>query len=177
PPKRATPDVPPGGRNSGHRWTSQKCLLADISAPRCAERDLWNIRLLKQPHSDLMPANLITLTHFSVSSAISFPKSAGDPGSATPPRSARRAFILGSSRAALTSLLSLSTISAGVALGAPRPDQLLASYPGTNSPTVGTSGSASERVAVATARARSLPALMYSIDEGMVANMTCTCPL
>src|SRR5262249_33088525 len=109
--------------------------------------DGWNIRLLKQPHSDLMPANLITLAHFSVSSAISFPKSAGDPGSATPPRSARRAFILGSSRAALTSLLSLSTISAGVALGAPRPDQLLASYPGTNSPTVGTSGSASERVA------------------------------
>src|SRR5262249_26467685 len=44
-------------------------------------------------------------------------------------------------------------------------------------PDVGTSGSASERVAVATARARSLPALMYSIDEGMVANMTCTCPL
>src|SRR5215510_1593562 len=82
---------------------------------------LWNIRLLKQPHSDLMPANLITLAHFSVSSAISFPNSAGDPGSVTPPRSARRAFILGSSRAALTSLLSLSTISAGVTFGAPTP--------------------------------------------------------
>src|SRR5215472_17282937 len=102
-------------------------LVGTANARDFAERDLWNIRLLKQPHSDLMPANLITLAHFSVSSAISFPKSAGDPGSATPPRSARRAFILGSSRAALTSLLSLSTISAGVALGAPRPDQLLAS--------------------------------------------------
>src|SRR5262245_45008083 len=38
------------------------------------------------------------------------------------------------------------------------------------------SGSASERVAVVTASARSLPALMYSIDAGMVENMTCTCP-
>ena len=38
------------------------------------------------------------------------------------------------------------------------------------------SGSASERVAVVTASARSLPALMYSIDEGMLSNMTCTCP-
>src|SRR5262249_9704082 len=42
-------------------------------------------------------------------------------GSGVPPRSARRAFILGSSRAALTSLLSSSTISAGVAFGAPTP--------------------------------------------------------
>ena len=38
------------------------------------------------------------------------------------------------------------------------------------------SGSASERVAVVTASARSLPALMYSIEEDMGANMTCTCP-
>ena len=52
----------------------------------------------------LMLAARITLPHFSVSSAISLPNSAGDPGSATPPRSARRAFILGSARAALTSL-------------------------------------------------------------------------
>src|SRR5262249_38065528 len=38
------------------------------------------------------------------------------------------------------------------------------------------SGSTGERVAVVTARARSLPPLTYSIDEDMVANMTCTCP-
>jgi len=74
-----------------------------------------------------MPANLITLAHFSVSSAINLPNTAGDPGSATLPRSARRAFILGSARAALTSLLSLSTISAGVFLGAPIPYNELAS--------------------------------------------------
>src|SRR5262245_54327265 len=71
--------------------------------------------------SALIPANFTTLAHFSVSSAISLPTSAGDPGSATPPRSARRAFILGSARAVSTSLLSLSTISAGVFVGTPRP--------------------------------------------------------
>ena len=81
----------------------------------------------RRNHSGLMSANLITLLHFPVSSVMSLPNSAGDPGSATPPRSARRVFILGSSRAALTSLLSLSTISAGVAFGAPTPNQKLAS--------------------------------------------------
>src|SRR5262249_34006507 len=38
------------------------------------------------------------------------------------------------------------------------------------------SGSASERVAVVTASARSLLALIYSIDETVPGNMTCTCP-
>src|SRR5262249_44795679 len=75
----------------------------------------------------LIPANLITLAHFSVSSAIILASSAGDAVSGSPPRSARRAFILGSWRAALPSLLSFSTISAGVAFGAPTPNQPLAS--------------------------------------------------
>ena len=78
-------------------------------------------------HSDLMPANWITLAHFSVSSAISLPKSLGEPGSVVAPRSASRALNLGSARPALISLLSFSTISAGVALGAQTPNQLLAS--------------------------------------------------
>src|SRR5512132_64565 len=38
------------------------------------------------------------------------------------------------------------------------------------------SGSASERVAVVTASARSLPALIYSIDATVLTNVTCTCP-
>src|SRR5262245_31370943 len=88
-----------------------------------AERDLWNTR----DHIGLMSANLITLPHFSVSSAISLPKSAGDPGSGGPPRSARRALILASASAALTSLLSLSTISVGVLLGTPTPYHWLVS--------------------------------------------------
>ena len=73
-----------------------------------------------------MFANLTTLPHFSVSSAMSLPKSVGDPGSTVPPNSSR-ALILGSVTPALISLLSLSTISAGVFLGAPTPQTALAS--------------------------------------------------
>ena len=83
------------------------------------ERDL--------PHSGLMPADLITLAHFSVSSAMSLPKSAGEPDNAVPPRSTRRALILGSARPALISLLRLSMILETVFLGAPIPNQPLAS--------------------------------------------------
>src|SRR5262245_63221728 len=72
-------------------------------------------------HSALMLADRITLPHFSVSEARSFPKLAGVIVMGTLPRSASRAFIPGSVRAALISLLSLSTISVGVFLGAPRP--------------------------------------------------------
>ena len=62
-------------------------------------------------HSALMLAARITFAHFSLSSTTSFPKSAGEPGTTVPPRSASRAFTLGSASAALISLLSLSTIS------------------------------------------------------------------
>jgi hypothetical protein len=55
------------------------------------------------------------------------PKSAGEPVCTMYPKSANRAFILGSARAALISLLSLSTISVGVLLGAPMPCQRIAS--------------------------------------------------
>src|SRR5262245_54536028 len=90
-----------------------------------AERDLWNIGL--HAHSGLIPANLITLPHFSVSSAMNLPKSAEELANTVAPRSAIRAFIRGSARPALISLLSLSMISAGVFLGMPTPYQLLAS--------------------------------------------------
>src|SRR6267154_610810 len=78
-------------------------------------------------HSGLRPANLTTLLHFSVSSAISFPKAAGEPASAVPPKSANRALIFGSERTALMSLLSLLMMSVGVFLGTPKPSQKLAS--------------------------------------------------
>ena len=51
-------------------------------------------------HSALMPANPITLAHFSVSSARSLPNSAGEPETTVPPMSASRTLILGSARAA-----------------------------------------------------------------------------
>src|SRR5262249_43635950 len=73
--------------------------------------------------SALTPANFTTLPHFSVSSTMSLPKSLGEPVSAMPPRSASRAFILGSATPASISLLSLSMISTGVLLGAPTPNQ------------------------------------------------------
>src|SRR3954468_22090979 len=98
------------------------------------------------------------LAHFSVSSAMSLPKSAGDLASGVPPMSATRGLILGSARPALISLLILSMISTGVFLGAPTPCHPLVSYPGTKSPTVGRSGSNSERLALVTASGRSLPA-------------------
>jgi hypothetical protein len=74
-----------------------------------------------------MLAARITLPHFSVSSAMSFPKSAGESTSGVPPKSASRAFILGSARAALISLLSLLMISAAVPCRVPRPAHELAS--------------------------------------------------
>ena len=77
--------------------------------------------------SGLAPENLTTLAHFSVSSAMSFPKSAGEPASIVPPISATAALILGSARPALISLWSLSMISAGMFFGAPTPNQRLVS--------------------------------------------------
>src|SRR5262249_20014423 len=72
-------------------------------------------------HSGLSPANFTTLAHFSVSSAMNFPKSAGEPDNAVPPRSARRALIVELARPALISVFNVATISEGVCLGAPRP--------------------------------------------------------
>ena len=77
-------------------------------------------------HSGLMPANLTTLPHLSVSSAMSFPNVAGDP----PARHAqirKSRLYLGVCRIALVSLLSLSMISIGVFLGTLKPSQTLAS--------------------------------------------------
>src|SRR5262249_49582920 len=90
-----------------------------------AERALRNIGRGLPDQSALTPANFTTLPNFSISSAMNLPKSAGEPGSAVAPHSASRAFILGSARAALISVLSLSTISAGVLRGAPMPVQKL----------------------------------------------------
>src|SRR5262249_34907676 len=82
-----------------------------------AFRDLGMLGGRRMAYSGFTLAARITLPHFSVSSAMSLPRSAGEPASTIPPRSDRRALILGSARARLISLLSLSTISAGVFLG------------------------------------------------------------
>src|SRR5262245_61047572 len=129
------------------------------SAPRFAERALWNIdsgsasvRLDVEGPDDLGP----------------FLGFVGDELAKVGGRA-------GKNRAAQAgTLLSLSIICGGVFLGAPTPYHWLASKPGRNSPIVGMPGSVSERVALATASARSVPALMYSIDAGRELNMTCT---
>src|SRR6516225_7037235 len=87
----------------------------------------YGISTADRPQSALMLRARMTLPHFSVSSAISLPNSADESASTSPPRSANCALILGSARPALISLLSLSTMSAGVAFGAPTPSQKLAS--------------------------------------------------
>ena len=63
-------------------------------------------RIMNQ--SAFAPQNLTTLPHFSVSSATSFPKSAGEPGNSDAPSSANRAFDIGSLRVALIALLRFS---------------------------------------------------------------------
>src|SRR5262245_21040172 len=77
-------------------------------------------------------------------------------------------------RTALTAVLSVSTTSGGVPLGATIPYQTTASYPGTVSPMVGTSGSASARLPAVTPSARNLPALMWAIEPGRLSNITWT---
>ena len=67
--------------------------------PRFAERIYGTCRRQCRVISGLMLAARITLPHFSVSSAISFPKSAGESASAAPPRSASRALIKDGARA------------------------------------------------------------------------------
>ena len=75
-----------------------------------------------------MPADLITLAHFAMSSAIILPNSAGViGGSGVAPRSTSRFLIVASETAALICLLSVAMISAGVPFGAPMPIQALAS--------------------------------------------------
>ena len=76
---------------------------------------LWNIKLTVPDHCSLIPANLTTLAHFSVSAAMNFPNSSGANGISTTPTSASRDFAFASTSAALISLLSLSMISSRLA--------------------------------------------------------------
>src|SRR5215467_2871046 len=107
--------------------TSRPCNDLQCRDSGLVQRALRNIGSGPPRQSALMWRARMTLPHFSVSSAMSLPKSGGESAITSPPRSARRALILGSARPALISLLSFSTISVGVAFGAPTPYQLLAS--------------------------------------------------
>src|ERR1035437_4566575 len=128
------------------------------------------------PHFTLISLVWITFPYLSVSAAMKRLKTAGDAEIVVAPNSARRNLIFGSARPALTSVFSLSTMSAGVFRGAPIPNQEPASYPATKSLMAGTSGNVSERVGAVTANGLNLPLLMSAIEEGIGSNITCTCP-
>jgi hypothetical protein len=72
----------------------------------------------------LVPENVTTLPHFSVSSTMNLPNSSGELTNAWEPQLAINPLILGSARPALISLLSPSMISVGVFRGAPTQLQL-----------------------------------------------------
>ena len=106
------------------RFAPESGQRADISrCPLCAKSDLTHrskqhchsstsrgpairrtgeMERLGLDHSGLMPADLITLAHFLVSSATSFPNSAGVIGMGSPASSARRARNFGSANTAFT---------------------------------------------------------------------------
>src|SRR5262249_38722193 len=91
------------------------------------QRDLWNVAPRPPGQSALIPINLITLPHFSVSSTMSLPKSADVIDIGSTPKPASRAFMMGSAAMALISLFSLSITSAGVSFGAATPYHWFAS--------------------------------------------------
>src|SRR5262245_16511846 len=108
-----------------------KSLAALVRVPALLLRFVNGIygicRLLRRHYSALIPANLITLPHFSVSSAMSLPKSAEEPARIAPPKSASRILIVGFANAALACVLRRLMMSWGVFRGAPSPCQALAS--------------------------------------------------
>src|SRR5215475_4043789 len=80
-----------------------------------------------------------TLPHFSDSAAMKAANSWALSGIGTVPRSASRASIVGSASTAPIARSRRAMTAAGVPLGAPKPAQVLASYPGNASAIVGTS--------------------------------------
>ena len=82
---------------------------------------------LPAAHCSLILATRITLPHFSVSSEINLPKSAGEPASTVPARLASFVSRLASAMLTLTAVFSFSMTSAGVFFGAPMPAHQLAS--------------------------------------------------
>src|SRR5215831_8116217 len=102
-------------------------LFDDLVGIRGAKRYGTFGRVRPSHHCALMLAARTTLPHFSVSSAMSLPKSAGEPASTVAPRLASLAWKLASARLALTCVFNVLMISAGVFLGATMPHQALAS--------------------------------------------------
>src|SRR5262245_51639428 len=104
----------------------QKCLLAEHQRPAIRGTGGYGMSL-PAAHGSLILATRITLPHFSVSSEINLPKSAGEPASTVPPKLASFVSRLASAMLTLTAVFSFSMTSAGVFFGAPMPAHQLAS--------------------------------------------------
>ncbi len=93
---------------------------------------------------------------------MNWPNCSGLLGAGSAISNAKRDFTSGLCRAWVNAVLSLRTVSAGVAAGTTRPHQVSMLKPGRVSATVGTSGMVAVRCAVVTASALSLPARMLA---------------
>src|SRR5260370_3603103 len=93
------------GRNGRLRQDLAARAASPCHPGRSRERTLRNVA-----HCGLMPTDFTTLPHFSVSSVMNFPNSAGVIGIGTAPQSAILSFIFESARHPVISLLTLSTI-------------------------------------------------------------------
>jgi hypothetical protein len=93
-------------------------------------------------HWSLILASWITLAHFSVSATMSFSKSLGDIGIGTLPKVRKACLDLRVGESGVYFLVELINDFARCILGRADASQVLASKPGTDSATVGTSGSA-----------------------------------
>src|ERR1700730_7198496 len=116
-----------GGIRSGSRASTHSIAAGIVVARKKALARRARRDRVAAGQFALAPENSITFAHFSVSSAMIFANSAGEPMIGGPPSSANRAWIAGSAKAVLISRLSLSTISGGVPLRAHKPFQELAS--------------------------------------------------
>src|SRR5712691_4108309 len=106
-------------------------------------------------HSAVIPACSMTLRHFAMSRSIRAPSTSGGPPAVTSPCLANVPFTSGEARNWLTAALVRATASAGVPAGASMPNQRSTSKPVTPcSASVGTSGAAATRSALAIPRMR-----------------------
>src|SRR5205085_12463730 len=129
----------------------------------------------RQYHVGLMPADLITLPHFSTSVTTKASNSFAVKTSGVVATSASRAFRAGLASPAFSSWFSLSMISGGVPRVVPTPAQALASYPGILSLMLGTPGNMLER-APQMPSARNAPDWTGGRDVVETSMPTCTCP-
>src|SRR5690554_5694887 len=123
------------------------------------------------------PDSSTIFANFSFSERLYAANSLGMLPTGTEPISPMRLAISGSCTISWISAPSLFRISSGVPAGAHTPYQVLISKPGTpDSCTVGTSGSEATRLAVVTARGRSVPLAMNPVLEGSESNIMVTWP-